>query len=213
MYRWSPLALRMRELIHESPKLFARGIVAWPVLGWVYDGHAPKSLLTKSASGGPLIDQAIHYQDVLRYITGDEPVGVQAFGTLGEIYPPQDRDSDETTAYILQHQSGMLSTHIQNWSHAGTILELQVVGKDYDLTWNLNDGPMTLTGNYQGETVEESSSHSCYVEEMKGFIDAVRHNDQSRLRSSYRDACQSMNVCLSTVRAVETGVNQSIDLV
>lgn len=213
MYRWSPLAARFRELVFNRPKLFARGVVAWPVFSWVYDGHAPKNLLTKAASGGPLIDQAIHYQDVLRYITGDEPLDVQAYGTLGEIYPQNDRDSDETTAYILRHQSGMLSTHIHNWSHAGTILQLQVVGKDYELTWHMNDNDMRLTGKVEDQIIEEASTHSCHFEELKGFIEAVRQNEQSLLRSPYRDACQSMSVCLSTVQAVATGVGQSIDRV
>lgn len=205
MYRWSPLALRMKELIAGRPRLFARGVVAWPVLDWVVSGAAPKSLYSKAACGGPLIEQAIHYQDVLRYITGDEPVSVHAIANLSTLLPPEGRDCEETTAYILRHESGMLSNHIHNWSHKGTVMQIQVVGDTYDLTWNMNHGDMKLTGTIDGESIHEASDSEYYFSEIVGFVNAVQQKDQSLIRSSYADACQSMAVCEAATNAVTSG--------
>lgn len=205
MYRWSPLALRMKQLIAGRPRLFARGVVAWPVFDWVVSGAAPKSLYSKAACGGPLIEQAIHYQDVLRYITGDEPVSVHAIANLSTLLAPEGRDCEETTAYILRHESGMLSNHIQNWSHKGTVMQIQVVGDYYDLTWNMNHGDMKLTGTIDGDSIQETSDSNYYFSEMVGFIQAVQQNEQSLIRSSYADACQSMAVCEAATNAVTSG--------
>ncbi|MEO6907427.1 MAG: Gfo/Idh/MocA family oxidoreductase [Abditibacteriaceae bacterium] len=205
MYRWAPLAVKMRDMIAGRPRLFARGVVAWPVFDWVLAGIAPKNLFRKSGCGGPLIEQAIHYQDVLRYITGDEPISVQAIAELGNLIPQEERDCEETTAYMLRHQSGMLSTHIHNWSHKGLVMDMQIVGDNYDLTWQMAQFDMKLIGTFEGEKIDEISDAGCYFEEMVGFVQAVREQDQSILRSSYADACQTLAVCEAGTEAINSG--------
>ncbi len=205
MYRWSPLADILREAVRNRPRLFARGVVAWPVFDWVVKGYAPKNLFSKAACGGPLIEQAIHFQDVLRYVTGDEPQSVQAIAELGAIYPREGRDCEETTAYALRHESGMLSTHLHNWSHQGTLLQLQVVGEEFDLTWSLAEPEMRLTGTLDGRVIDELSSANCHFEEMDGFVNAVKQGRQDLLRSPYADACRSMAVCEAATNAVASG--------
>ena len=205
MYRWAPLAVRMRELIAGRPRLFARGLVAWPVLDWVRTGSAPKSLYSKAACGGPLIEQAIHYQDVLRFITGDEPTQVQAMSELGVMFDQNGRDCEETTAYVLRHQSGMLSNHIHNWSYSGTLMQIQIVGPDYDLLWYMNHHAMKLVGNIDGQAIDETCESEYYRWELEGFVKAVGAGDQSIIRSSYADACRSLAVCEAATTAVSTG--------
>ncbi|HEY8667608.1 MAG TPA: Gfo/Idh/MocA family oxidoreductase [Tepidisphaeraceae bacterium] len=207
-FRWSPLAGRMREMISARPRLFARIVVAWPVFSWVRQGGAPIYLYEKAKCGGPLIEQAIHYQDVLRYITADEPIEVMAMGELGRTEPrggQQGRDCEETTALIARHASGMLTSHIHNWSHNGTLIQLQVVGEDFDLTWLMpaKEGG-TLVGTIDGKAVNETDATDFYAEEIRGFIEAVARKDQTILRSDYTDACKSMAVCHAGAEAVFT---------
>ena len=202
MYRWSPLAFKMWELIAERPRLFARTVVAWPVFDWVMDGKAPRNLLQKSSCGGPLIEQAIHYQDVLRYITGDEPVAVQAMAEIGNLIPRKDRNCEETTAYLLRHESGMLSTHVHNWSHKSTLMEIQIVGDSYHLTWDMAGNSMRLTGNWESKEINETCESQCYFQEMEGFVQAVKTRDQNLIRSSYSDACKTLAVCEAGAKAV-----------
>ena len=205
MYRWTPLATQFRELVAGRHLLFARGVYAWPVFGRVKNGDFPQNLLHKSGCGGPLIEQAIHFLDVLRYITDDEPVAVQAFANLGTLYDQTGRDCEETTAYILRHQSGMVSNHIHNWSHEGCMLQTQVIGEKFELTWNMDPAKTRLTGTVDGVSIDERAAASGYAEEMVGFVEAVRTGDQSLLRSPYADACKSLAVCEAGNRAVETG--------
>ncbi|MBM4436512.1 MAG: Gfo/Idh/MocA family oxidoreductase [Actinobacteria bacterium] len=153
-FRWSPTAGRLRDLIAARPRLFARLVVAWPVFEWAKNGRASPMLWREADCGGPLVEQGIHYQDVLRYVTGDEPLAVQAMTELGRTISDAARDCEDTTALLVRHASGMLSTHIHNWSHRGRVMELQVVGEDFELTWRMAQGEV-LTGTVEGAAVEE----------------------------------------------------------
>ena len=144
-FRWSPAASRMRELLAGRARLFARLVVAWPVLDWVKQGHASPALWHKEDCGGPMVEQGIHYQDVLRYVSQDEPVAVQAMAELGRTEAPGPRDSEDTTIVSVRHASGMLTSHVHNWSHRGRVMDLQIVGDDFELTWRMGDGHV-LTG-------------------------------------------------------------------
>ncbi len=209
MYRWTPLATKFKELVAGQPLLFARGVVAWPVFSWFQTEASPKTIFSKAASGGPIIEQAIHFQDVLRYITGDEPIAVQAMAEMGTLDHTPGRDNEETTAYVLRHKSGMLSTHVHNWSHRGGLLQIQLVGENLDLTWNMQ-GDLRLTGRVGDVSVDEASPLNGYLEEMIGFVHAVQVGDQSLLRSPYADACRTMAVCEAATTAVTSGQPQSV---
>lgn len=201
MYRWNHLATHMRDLVAGRKLLFARTVVAWPILPAVADGDFPMSLFSKAKCGGPLIEQAIHFQDALRYICGDEPVSVMGAAELGEIVTQAGRDCEETSVYMLRHASGMLSTHVHNWTHNAALIQIQVVGENLDLTMQMEE-ELWLRGWADGEKIEESWAGNPYYEEIVGFIDAIEKNDQSILRSPYADACRSFKVCEAAAEAV-----------
>ena len=213
-YRWHPLATKMKELVAGRQRLFHRIIVAWPVLDWVAGGGVPKSLYSKAASGGPLVEQGVHFQDALRYITADEPAAVQGWAFLGPNHPAEGRDSEETTSLNIRHRSGLLTSHIQNWSfRAGPLLQTQIVGLDWELTWTMA-GEGKLTGIIDGEPIDEPQPEGCdaHAAEIEGFVKAIIANDQSMLRSSYRDACQTLAVCETAQMAVQSGVPVAVPM-
>lgn len=209
MYRWNHLATLMRKLVNNRPLLFSRSVVAWPILQGVEKGFVPKSLFSKAACGGPLIEQAIHFQDALRYITGDDPQSVQGVAELGDIVTKEGRDCEETTCFVMRHASGMLSNHIQNWSHTQTLIQIQVVGENLDLTMQM-EGPLWLKGTADGIDINECWDGNNYYEEIVGFVDAVKKQDQSLMRSPYADACRSFKVCEAATEAVTNGKNVRI---
>lgn len=202
--RWSLAASALRELIRRRPRLFARTAVAVPVFDWVAEGSAPRSLLRKEESGGPLIEQGIHLIDALRYITGDEPVSVQAMAELGAEHPTEGRDSEETTLLTLRHRSGMLSSHLVNWSHRGALAQLQLVGPSFELTWDLS-GEERLHGRLDGKPVEEGSAVDPRAEALREFVEAVRRRDQSLIRCDFAEACRSLAVCHAAGEAAASG--------
>lgn len=208
--RWMPTVDRMRELLAGRTRLFARIVIAWPLFDWVKEGHATDRLYRKSACGGPMIEQGIHYQDVLRYVTGDEPIHLHAMAELGPTEPVEGRDCEDTTIVTARHQSGMLSTHVQNWSCKDVLHHIQIVGVEFDLTWRMSEGNR-LIGRVDGEEIDESSDTDPYVEEIRGFVAAVAARDQNLLRSPYADACKTLAVCQAAAHSVATGHPQDVD--
>jgi predicted dehydrogenase len=202
-YRWSPLADAMRSLVDGQSLSFARLLMAWPVFSWIAAGDAPRELLSRALSGGPMLSQGIHLQDVLRYITGDEPLEVAMWDGREATGDTFDDDSEETLALVAKHESGMLSTHIHNWSYRGTLAELQLVGPDLDLTWHIEDRPR-LIGQLQGKPVRKTSTVDMRRRALEGFVTAVGDGRQDLLRSPFRDACHSLAVCIAANEACDT---------
>jgi predicted dehydrogenase len=201
-YRWSPLANAMRSLVAGQTLSFARLVMAWPVFSWIGAGDAPRELLSHAQTGGPMVSQGIHMQDALRYVTGDEPLEVAMWSGLAAARHVSEGDSEETLALVARHESGMLATHIHNWSYRGTLAELQLVGPDLDLTWRIEERPR-LIGQVQGKPVSRKSTADMRVLALEGFVTAVRAGRQGLLRSPFTDACKSLAVCIAANQACQ----------
>jgi predicted dehydrogenase len=203
-YRWSLAGAALRELIRQRPRLFASISVALPVFDWVREGAASATLYRKGDSGGPLIEHGVQFQDALRWVTGDDVLSVHALAELGGQHPADGRDAEETTVLAARHRSGLLSTHVHNWSHRGSLARLQVVGPTFDLTWDMT-GEERLTGWLEGEAVDERSGVDCYADALREFVEAVRRRDQNLIRCDFAEACRSLAVCEAGNGAIEAG--------
>jgi len=49
----------------------------------------------------------------------------------------------------------MLSAHVHNWSHKGTVMDIQIVGDNYDLIWHMTHNDMSFSGTIDGEEINE----------------------------------------------------------
>ncbi len=205
-YRWHPLVDRMRALISNRPPLFARSLLARPMFPLTAQGKAPLAFYQKSECGGPIIEQGSHFIDLLRFLISDEPLAAFAAADPGRTHPNReqnvDRDCEETSAVILRHASGMLSTHVVNWSHNEVALEIQLVGQDYDLTWSVPQ-PSRLWGRVDGQTIDEQVDADLFEMEMHGFLDAVVNRNEKSIRCCYEQACKTLAVCEAAARSVE----------
>lgn len=230
-YRWSPTVERMRMLIQGHRPLFARIVVAvpWPTVDWMIPSPE-RHLYSKKQTGGPLIDHGIHFQDMLHYITKDEPVAMQAMAELGWTQSQEGRDAEETIVATIKYRSGMLLTQVQCWAYQANLVQLQIVGEDFDLTWALEDNEKLtgiinsrtiserLTGTIDAQKIDEVDYTNPYVEEMRCFVEAARTKNQSLIRASFADACHTLAVCETATQAVESGAllphtfTQSLDL-
>lgn len=205
-YRWSPLAEAMRSMLDGQRRSFARLLMAWPVFSWIRDGGAPREMLSHEQTGGPIMSQGIHMQDALRYVTGDDPVEVAMFSRPPDGSAPPDTDSEETLVVMARHRSGMLSTHVHDWLHSGTLAEVQIVGPDVDLTWHL-EGESRLVGRVGGTAVLETTDVDPRRRAMEGFVAAVAAGRQDLLRSPFSDAFKSLAVCVAANEASRTSTS------
>jgi predicted dehydrogenase len=200
MYRWARISEEMRNRI-AGRKLLAcliRG--AWPVLFWK---GIPPWLSIKEKSGGAIVEQGVHLIDVARYMTQDEMTGVHAFGAHVVATLSPECTVEDTVSVNYRFASGALGAHLHNWSHQGWVWEVDCIGEDFRLTWDMANN--RLVGKVGEEPVEIREQDDCYRTEVEGFLEAVSAGDQSRIRSSYADSVRTLAVALAAAQSLETG--------
>ena len=169
-----------------------------------------------SRSGGPIVEQATHFCDLIRYIAGevnkstingcnipssDKPAEAGYLNSIPrvvqEVGIPLERQIPRATACCWQFEKGGVGTLMH-----GVTLH----GKRYEATIEVwCDGLRVLLENIyfpecklrvrksgsDEEVVYPFPDADPYLEEAKAFLDAVRKRDTSLVRSSYADATKT----------------------
>ena len=206
MYRWSQVTDRMRELLdgRSIGSCMIRGI--WACAFWEMPGY----YYIQEKSGGPIGDQGVHMIDAARYMMRDEVTAVHAFGS-NKIIPKTDTFTiEDTVSTSLQFRSGTIGAYLHSWSHRGWVWEIDCIGEDFRLVWDLSDRNR-LWGTIGEEEVSFEATDDYYVTEVEGFLDAVAANDQSMIRSSYADATKTLAAALAINRSIDSGQPATVD--
>lgn len=208
MFRYMPAVDRMRELldgqriIHVNSEYFCPALTKWKLADW---------FRLKEKSGGPVIDQAIHLFDLVRYLAG-EITEVMAFET-NVVRPKDDTCTiEDSSSTILRFENGATGAHLQSWVHDQEEGLVTVRTERDRLTL---DTAGNLTGRVDGKSVSfaapaalaEKNFHHL---EMESFMAAVRSGDFSGIRSPYADALRSLQVSEAVNRSMAT--NQTVNV-
>jgi predicted dehydrogenase len=210
MFRYMPAVDRVRELldgqrvIHVNSEYFCPALTKWKLADW---------FRLKEKSGGPVIDQAIHLFDLVRYLAG-EITEVMAFET-NVVRPKDDACTiEDSSSTILRFESGATGAHLQSWVHD---VEEGLVTVRTERDRLTLDTTGNLTGRVDGKPVSfeapaalaEKNFHHL---EMETFMEAVRTGDFSRIRSPYADALRSLQVSEAVNRSMATNQTVNVEL-
>lgn len=191
MFRYMPVVanfvelLKGKQIIHINSEFFCPAITQWGMPDW---------FLKKEISGGPVVDQAIHLLDLIRYLAGDIDA-VMSFEANVIRKKDEGCTIEDSSSTILKFANGATGSHIHNWVHdvySGSI----TIRTEHDrLTLDLVEN--TLTGEVGGEAVSfeapaEEVEKNDHYREVDVFLDAVRSGDFSKVKSDYADATQSL---------------------
>jgi predicted dehydrogenase len=208
MFRYIPAVDRMRQLlgnkqiVHVNSEYFCPALTQWNLPAW---------FLMKEKSGGPIVDQAIHLFDLLRYLAG-EVDSVMAFGTNVLKKKSEQCTVEDSSSTILRFANGATGAHLQSWvqdADGGLV----TIRTEHDcLTLETNG---QLSGTVDGQAVcttpqDEEGDRDDYYREMEAFFRAVRSNDFSKVRSSYADALRSLEVAEAVNQSMEAGQPVSV---
>lgn len=151
----------------------------WAVGGWVLDVNM---------SGGELVEQACHHMDVMSWVMKNQhPVKCVAMGAITAEYtnPPVPTSEDKSSVTYLFPDGTIYSyTHLFYLPPFFQKEKLWVFGDKagVDLATGMKygrDGKEDQVGQPSGEDWDKGTD-----EELKGFIEAVRKNDKSLVRSN-----------------------------
>ncbi|HYF49053.1 MAG TPA: Gfo/Idh/MocA family oxidoreductase [Planctomycetota bacterium] len=203
MYRHKETTDRVKELLAGQTLVALRSTFA---CGAILAPDFPAWFKLQDRSGGPMLDQAIHSIDLIRYIVGDVKT-VHAFGSSRVVAKAPDVTVNDTINVALEFENGLGGTHNHSWaSRAGMgygQAVIEIFCRDAQLLIDLFDN--SLTGQVRGMKVDYRPGDDCYVTELKRFIQAVRTNDAAPIRSTYSDAVKTLAVCIAANASAQTG--------
>lgn len=208
MYRYSNAVQKAKDLIAGAEVPIIRSVY---VCGLAIDPNWPKWFFNKSLSGGPLVDQAIHIIDASRYLaqSSGDIKEIQGFGSNLTLPKTDSFTIEDSHVVNLRYENGTIQNHTQSWAVEKNYANIQLIGKDYNLTIDVNPEPYAfyrskLTGFYKDEVIDmDFTEEDFYITEMQQFIKAVKTNDKSLVLSPYHDAIKTLHAVNLANKAVE----------
>ncbi len=177
MIRFSPLAVRMREIIRSG----SIGSVTYARADFMYDGRASRRMWLKkmkTAGGGPVFDIGIHCLDTLRFVLDAEVLSVT--GTLEPIPTPAKTEMTASLSLRLTH--GTLASIYCSFDSAVRRSLIEIIGTEGMLSatqFTAGDRvtPLTvLLGSGDHLQTETINVPNLYVEEIKHFSSCILEN-------------------------------------
>ncbi len=191
-WRYLAAADRARELLADRPVRLVTG--SWldkvpPVAWWPH----------RDRSGGPIVEQAAHVLDLIRYLVG-EVVEVTAAGNGTP--PVEGADVDGATAATLRFAGGavgtLAATCVLGWKQRAG-LEIYADG----LALSIGENGLTVRDG-DDEWSLTSDPDDARIAVDRAFIEAVR-GEGDDIRVPYAEALRTHALALAVAEAAATG--------
>jgi len=225
MLRYGRAIDKMRQLIAEAP-LGVRAVIAR--YNCAYSEIPKPAWWDTRLSGGPIIEQATHFCDLARYLAGDvdlssvRGVEIPATSPLGELVEmpagpdggpmegpvPAAHRMARATAAVWRFESGAIGslTHGVLLHRKKYAAELEVWGDGLAMVLADPYGDCRLHVRHpHTEKIEtfDFAEDDTYLAEDQAFIQAVRTDDASLIRSPYADAVKTYELTWAIRRAAQ----------
>jgi len=151
-------------------------------------------------SGGQIVEQTTHIFDLARYFCGEVDEVYAAYGRkiLTDI---PDSDVPDVGTVTLKFKDGTV----------GTISNSCMISQGYTVGLHLFLRDLVLEVGWQlriiepNKTIERNCAVDAYWEEERIFIEAIKQEDPSKVRSPYEDAVKSLAVSLAANKSWKEG--------
>ncbi len=172
-----------------------------------------------SMSGGQLVEQNIHTVDMLRYLFGDVK---RVYGVANNAYIDMENyDIDDNSVCLLTFKCGVtvsvntacyippakrtegLDLHVEkstpapNYNHLMMISDKAVGQCNYFSSFKVWEST--------GQSYDYTDRSDCGVSADRRFIDAVKANDPTMVKSPYADAYKTLETVLAVNESFKTG--------
>lgn len=204
MYRHLELVDRARELMKGRTLLAVRSTF---LNGPLFSPTFPAWFKLEEKSGGPLLDQAIHALDLIRFLCGDVK-RVFALGSNRATTRGPEVTITDTQNVLLELASGVGVTHNHTWASEPARVHIELIFREGHLLLDLRE--YRLTGKINKGEYDEKPGDDCYATEIRRFVQAARSGDGAALRSTYADGVKSLAVVLAANRSIASGKPETL---
>lgn len=192
---------RYYDTVEKAKELLSEKEVGM-VLGWWLGGFVGAPWWRVYAkSGGQIVEQTTHIFDLARYLVG-EVEEVHAYMALRLLKDIPEMDVPDVGVCNLKFENGVVG-NISNTciTRAGGRIGLAVYCKDFVI--DISGGRLTVMEPEKSESFDPKVDP--YELEDRIFVEAVRTNDPSAIRSPYADALRTLKVTLAANESAREG--------
>ena len=167
--------------------------------------------MKKDTCGGQLYEQNIHLVDKLRYFFGEAEKVYATFGRglvnpseLADTLPTYETDDFSTATVTFKNgvvANIMSACYITNQG-SGIRSGITVIGRDKSFEYSLRD---SLTIYSDGAVTKIPKKIDQMARLDRAFLDAVKANDPTAVRSPYSDAYKSLLLADAANKSMATG--------
>jgi len=176
---------------------------------WVAEMPPPRWWRTMSQSGGQFVEQCTHMVDLSRYLVG-EIAEVSAYATKGFVDDVDDYSVDDAAVVNVRFARGTIGNFatgcFTKTGHAsGLGIGLTVATRTTKCAlagWNVDLEVARREGHVEKL---RSTEPDIFAVEDAAFLEAIRTNNRSLIRSSYPDAIETLKVGLAGNRSIREG--------
>jgi predicted dehydrogenase len=170
----------------------------------------PPFYFVNEISGGVLVDQALHFIDLARFIVGAEIEEVHGIGS--NLFRPKSEkiSTAENLVLNLRFANGTVGSHTHTWAYETWLGELEFVSPNARLLLDVFTGK--LTGTIEGMNIEYNNADDSYLTEVEVLAEAIRTGDRSKILSTYDDAVKTLGVCVAGNRSIDKRTVEKVEL-
>ncbi len=204
-YRGFARMVRIRQLIRD-------GAFGGPIFARFTDIREVRPKLAmhrKSENGGPVIDMAGHYFDLMRWLTGCEPVSVYArghiFGRGKERLASVEDFAIDAADITVEMTGGHVLNALVNWGMPegfGGISEELIVGPECSIRTQTGQTEVRLVGRQETWDANEGNPPGSSVR-TNDFAESIIRGRQPEVTG--QDGRIALQVSLAALRSIETG--------
>lgn len=191
--------LRYMDIV-ERAKGFLRGKKIALVLGR-YFGEIPGAgkgwYSRKEKSGGQIVEQATHVVDLMRYLAGEiDCLYGQGFRGLNKL---ENYNVEDASIVAFHFENGALGSLACNWLLSGYQSALEIITKGIQIQYSA--ASLKIISEDKKEEFQVSNEYALLEDQI--FIEAVKNNDPSKIKSNYSDALKTLQVTLAANESME----------
>jgi len=154
----------------------------------------------KNESGGQIVEQTTHIFDLARYFAGevDKLYAQRSQGLMNNV---ENCNVDDASCVSLHFKSGTIGTISStcllrrkgNWG-------IDLIGKDIEINLFLSSHLLRINGEREEEI---RVARDPYQEENQAFIEAIKEDDPTKIKSPYSDALKTLELTLAADASLE----------
>lgn len=160
-------------------------------------------------SGGQVVEQCTHVVDLMRYFAGE---AAEVFAFPGNRHRPElpGFTADSCSAACIRFESGAVATLTTGCLLTDDTLggvDLQMYAPGVQVGFALHGGLCCRQG---GKTTLYEDTADNHARAMAAFVTAVSAGDAAPIRSSYRDALETLKLTMAVERSIASGKPEKV---